>query len=173
VSGRERVQGTVLLTTIIIVSILAILILSMMQAVFLYLKASGHVVVHQQEFYQLEAAAQKIAAFDKPLAHCVVQKINPNDIMSQLLSDKGCVLMVGDQRYQYLIDDLGEYPCLNIAYDKRIYGSHHWLISIATSESAILQIRLVKRAETPRCKQVEEREVHEGISSWRYLSDNR
>ncbi len=168
--SKRRAAGAVLLTTIIMVAVLAIAVLSLMQAVLLYAKASSHVAINHQEFYQLEAAALEIG-FSKQaaVAPCLVRKSSQNEIIKQLLRDDGCVKMVGQRQYHYLVDDLGEHPCLQILRDKLPVGSHHWLISVATATHVILQLRMAKPETTSECRQVEKRIIYEGVISWRYL----
>ncbi len=160
----------VLLTTSIMIAILTMLVLTLMQAVFLYIKVGNQVVIKHEALYQLEAAAHKlIMANDEP--NCMVTDEDPNQIVDLLLHNHGCLLSDNHRQYYYVIDDLGLYPCLQIVYRKKIYSSHHWLISVATAppRQDILQLRIAKPVRAMRCDFFEDRQINRGVISWRYL----
>ena len=150
--------------------ILTTLVLTLMQAVFLYIKISNQEATKHEALYQLEAVAHRlIRAENDP--NCVVTEESPNQIVDLLLHNQGCSFNDNNRQYYYMIDDLGLYPCLQIVVGKKIYSSHHWLISAATAppQQSILQLRIAKPARAIICDLVEARQINRGVISWRYL----
>ncbi|AHE66622.1 hypothetical protein [Legionella oakridgensis] len=166
--GRDR--GMVLLTTIILISMLAFLVLSLMQGVFLYSKASAYRVVEHQEFYQLEATAYKLVFrkewHAKP--HCVARHADWSQI-EQALAKPHCTVMLAEKQYHYLIEDLGEYSELCILADGKTIGSHHWLLSVMNSRHDALQLRIAEPSGHQSCELSQQQMIAEGVISWRYL----
>ncbi len=152
---------------------MTLLVLSLLQGVFLYIKLNNQVVKNHKNFYQLEAMAYKLAMKKDGLASsdCIMTETNPNQIVDLLLAKQGCTLTDNNQNYHYLIDDLGLYPCLQVQEDKTIYSSHHWLISVATflPHQAILQLRIAKPDRAITCERPEVHIINSGVISWRYL----
>jgi len=153
--------------------ILTMLVLSLMQAVFLYFKVSNQVVKKHEELYQLEAVAYKLAIAKQELlnADCILTDTDPNQVVDMLLHNSGCSLIDNNRQYYYLIDNLGLYPCLQILSDKKIYSSHHWLISVATPppRQTVLQLRVTEPARPITCELSEMHQIDRGVISWRYL----
>ncbi len=150
--------------------VLTLLILSFMQAVFLYMKVSNQITKQHEAFYQLEAVANKLAAeiYD---ADCVVTAEDPNQVIEMLLQSHGCSLTDNHHYFSYLIDDLGVIPCLYILSGKEHYSSHHWLVTVATGppKQEIMQLRIARPVKTVTCEFNEARQINQGIISWRYL----
>ena len=152
------------------VLILTMLVLSLMQAVFLYSKVSNQVVNKHEVLYQLESVAhQLIMAEHNP--HCESTGEDMNQIIDLLLHNSGCSLTDRHQHYYYWIDDLGIYPCLHIVSGKKINSSHHWLVSVATAppRQAILQLRIAMPTNIITCGLPEANYIKKGVISWRYL----
>ena len=163
----------ILLTTIIMIVILTMLVLSLMQAVFLYFKVSNQVVIKHEELYQLEAVAFKLVLEKQnPLhADCTLTDTNPNQVVDMLLHNGGCSLIDNHRQYYYLIDNLGLQPCLQIFLSGKMYSSHHWLISVATPppRQTVLQLRVADSARPMTCELSEAHQISPGVLSWRYL----
>lgn len=164
-----RQQGMVLFTCMMMLAISSLLILSLMQAFFLYVKASAALAKRHQAFYQLEAFANQLRASNLSLmdSRCRVEDKNPNEVLSMLKNHVGCEHAEGEDTYRYLVEDLGEYPCLQI---NASMGSHHWLISIARIDSKFepLQIRVAVQVESIQCDG-RISYIHAGILSWRHF----
>ena len=155
----------ILLTTIIMIVILTMLVLSLMQAVFLYFKVSNQVVI--------EAVAFKLVLEKQnPLhADCTLTDTNPNQVVDMLLHNGGCSLIDNHRQYYYLIDNLGLQPCLQIFLSGKMYSSHHWLLSVATPppRQTVLQLRVADSARPMTCELSEAHQISPGVLSWRYL----
>lgn len=163
---RHFQAGMIVLTTVIMISIVMMLVLSLMQSVFLYTKASNSVLKKHKEFYQLEAAIQHLIAENHP-NDCLFSEENPNKIVTWLLQMNGCRFTWNDHQYYYLIDDLGLYPCLQTYKGN---SSHHWLYTIFSPvQQSILQLRIAKPAKALQCELLDVRNIKTGIISWRYL----
>ena len=163
----------VLLTTIMMIVVLTMLVLTLMQAVCLYIKINHSVVNNHESLYQLETVARTLAMSQQvaPFTDCLFTETNPNTIVSMLLNKKGCAIIDNNRRYSYLIDDLGVFPCLKTMFNNKINSSHHWLITVASASphTQVLQLRVSKPVKDVDCELFEPREISAGIISWRYL----
>ncbi len=165
-----RQRGLVLLTTVIMISILTLLILSLMQSVFLYIKVNNQVLRNHELLYQLEAVAYQLGK-ENYTSDCLLTNENPNQILELLLSRQGCFFRAENQQYIYLVNDLGLFPCLHIRDGKEIHSSHHWLITVMSPppQQAVLQVRISKAVQAITCQASEMRMINKGLLSWRYL----
>lgn len=166
-----QLKGTILVTTIIMISILTMLTLTLMQTVFIYLKVSQQVVKNHELFYELETIARVLSSESYSL-DCLLTNEEPNKVLELLRDHYGCHRVVGKHQYDYLIDDLGYFPCLTIVERGKDYSSHHWLVNVATNTlpQMMLQLRLAKRAGEMDCQSPSKRQIDPGTVSWRYLS---
>ena len=166
-------KGVVLFTTMIMLSILTLLILSLMQAILLTVKASNQLAKRHEVFYQLEAAAIQLSGsnFSHEEQACTVSEKNPNEVIELLQRHHGCIKMIGRQSYRYLIVDLGAYPCLRIKSGSQLKSSHHWLLSIATEGSVfeVLQLRIARAVDLVQCVG-NEIIISEGTVSWKHFT---
>ncbi len=167
-----RQKGIVLFMTMIILSILALLILSLMQAILLYVKANNQLIQRHQAFYQLEAASNQLGVFSVEDRRCMVSEKDPNEVIELLQRQHGCTSVVGQQSYRYLVEDLGVYPCLQIKLGTRLRSSHHWLLSVTTEGPIfeLLQLRIARVADLAPCDGASIM-INEGVISWRHLLD--
>ena len=153
--------------------ILAMLVLSLMQAVFLYLKLGNQLAAKHRALYQLEAVANKFVLMKhgRLSSDCIMTETDPNQMVDLLLHNQGCSLINNNRQYYYLIDNLGPYPCLQMKVGERIYSSHHWLISVATAapNQVILQIRVAKPIRAIDCEHKDAHLINGGVISWRHL----
>ena len=164
----------VLLTTIMMIVILTMLVLTLMQAVCLYIKVNHSVVNNHESMYQLETVARTLAMSRQVMSFtdCLFTEANPNAIVAMLLNNQGCAITDNNRRYSYLIDDLGVFPCLKIMFNNKVNSSHHLLITVASASPhmQILQVRVAKPMNDVGCELFEPREILAGIISWRYLT---
>ena len=160
----------VLLTTIIMIVILTMLVLTLMQAVFLYITVSNQVVIKHEALYQLEAAAHQLMRIKKD-PNCMVTDEDPNQVVDRLLHNQGCLFKDNNHLYYYVIDDLGLYPCLQMVFGQKKYSSHHWLISAASAppRQDVLQLRIAEPVRAIYCDFSAARQINRGMISWRYL----
>lgn len=133
---KIRSTGFVLLTTIMMIVILALLVLSLMQSLFLYIRSSNQVVINHKRLTEMEQ---------------IVDKLD--------LTQSGYV-----GQYIYVVEDLGLHPCLKINQ----LGSHHWQVTIATTQPphVVLQLRIARPIETEICESTAI-QIDPGIVSWR------
>lgn len=166
-------KGVVLFTTVMMLSILMLMILSLMQAVFLYVKASKQIVDWHQQFYQLEAFTNQLRVSPHLAGNedCRVKNKSPNAVIDLLQKQHGCKAVLENQTYIYLIDDLGEYPCLHIMNNHGVRSSHHWLVSVARlgPPVEILQLREARSIDLMTCDDNTVNVIHEGVLSWRHV----
>jgi len=160
--------GIVLLTTMMMLMLLTVLVLSLMKSVFLYIKSSHQVIDNHQLFRQIEQISKTL---DMRSAACVVQDKNPNQLIEMMSMNQGCLIVEGNHQYSYLLDDQGRYPCLQIEVDGILYGSQHWLLTIASMQppNIILQLRVAKAIDTAQCELPMVHQIHAGVLSWRKL----
>ena len=158
----------VLLTTIVMIVVLTMLVLTLMQAIFLYIKVNHQVVRKHDALYALETVAYSLMISEKN-KECLVHIEDPNQVIEQLSHQLGCVIHDNGREYHYLIDDLGVFPCLQIQLDEKIYSSQQWLISVASSppQQEIMQLRIAKPVMAIACDQGDALQINRGLMSWR------
>ena len=165
----SRMQGIVLLTTMMMIAILTMLVLSLMQGVFLYIKSCNQIVTNHDVIYQMEAIAGKL---ELSTSACIVRNKNVNQLVEQLAENGGCLFDEGARQYKYVLADLGLYPCLQINLDETLYGSHHWLITIKTVQppNMIVQLRFATIAKATVCELSTVHRIKPGVLSWRKMT---
>ncbi|KTD68779.1 MULTISPECIES: hypothetical protein [Legionella] len=169
----KKDKGFVLLVTMLIMGVIGLLIMTAMQHTLLYYKAINKQEVAHQSFYQLEDVALQLlhqhTTFNQD---CVVHTDAANQVMHQLLRNKGCSLDSDNVLYKYYLEDLGEFPCLSVWYRGQKSATHHLRLTIMLIEDgvpgSILQIRFIRRGKVMPCL-AKEHSVSLGVSSWRYL----
>jgi hypothetical protein len=166
-------KGMVLFTSMVMLAILSMLILSLMQAIFLYIKASSQLANQHQAFYQLEAVAAQLqlSNFSELDTQCMVQEKNPNEVIDRLKHHHGCKQIEGEKSYRYLISDLGDYPCLQVESEGNRLGSHHWLITVENQEAPfeLLQLRMANPINSIQCEGTPT-VINAGVVSWRHFN---
>jgi len=160
-------RGMILLTTIIMIIVLTMLVLTLLQTVFLYIKVNNQVVSKHEALYQLEAVAHRLLMLEND-PNCVITDGDPNQMIELLRDHRGCLFVDNHRQYDYVIDDLGLFPCLHIVSGNTKYSSHHWLITVSmVGQPDILQLRIAKQAREISCYSLEGRQIHQGVISWR------
>lgn len=169
---KRRLNGMILLTTLLMISMISVWVLSLMQSVLLYIKATEGVVRHQESLYQLERATEAVFHREHPIA-CSVSLLDPNQVIDRLLEGFGCIFKHADHSYEYLIDDLGPIPCIVMEGGQGMVTSHHWLVTVLTTtpHRDLLQIRWAEPGKTMACESQEPQLIRRGILTWRYLPD--
>ena len=167
---KKQEQGFIFLVTLLIIGVISLLILVSMQHILLYHKAINQQEVQHQNFYQLESivlhlAHKRLVAIDQV---CIVHKDSANQVLQKLVHLKGCTL----GGYQYLIEDLGEFPCFVVNIGSKKRATHHQRVSVVQLEEGIpkslLQMRFIHVGGIVNCP-INERFVSLGVSSWRYF----
>lgn len=169
---KRKDQGFIFLIVLLITAVISLLVVSSMQHLLLYFKASNHQEALHQRFYQLEAVALQLAQQKFFASSCIRHQDDANHALDTLLQHRGCSFKNGELSYQYFIEDLGSFPCL-VAYEQgQKRASHHQRISVVSQEEGIpvsfLQIRYLSAGTIANCVG-NERLIRLGISSWRYL----
>ncbi len=166
----SKQRGMVLPITITMIIILTLIVLSLMQAVFLYLKVSNNLISNHEKLYELETIAKQIIKSNNKLK-CITSEQDPNILASLLLQNNGCLINYNKKNYYYLIADLGIYPCLQIRSRSDVFSSHHWLISVITAlpKQKLLQLRMAKSSEFSECLLDDLKIISGGSVSWRYI----
>ncbi len=173
---KRKSGGFILLMTLCVIIVMSALLITCLHHILLYHKALNTQEQQHQNFYQLEYIAKQLAHSSSVTANinCVETRDVANEVIQWLIKGDGCALTTGQEQYQYIIEDLGDFPCLIFYRQQQKYASHHLRISVLLlaneeHDSALLQLRFIKPTITGSCMG-EENRVSEGISSWRYLS---
>lgn len=151
--------------------LVTLLVVSLMHGVWLYFKASNRISTNHQAFYDLEAAAQQLRLTKNIFnqENCFIAGKDPNQIIDSLYKNKGCSFYFDKSLYFYVIENLGQFPCLQIIERKKIHASQHIRVTLASSQHAALQIRIANVSGLSECKQSIHL-INQGIISWRYLT---
>lgn len=164
----------ILLTTMLIISAVSILVLSTLQGLHLYTQANSQLSLDHRQFYRLESAAHHaMKTRELHLNRCRVNETNPNALIESLLDRKGCLIRFGEESYQFLMADLGQYPCLQVNANGQLLGSQHTLLTIANEQKDVLQLRIARSLRTGPCEQKQSIRIHPGILSWRLIDRGR
>ena len=165
--------GFIFLMTLCTVAIISLLVLTCMQHILLYYKAINAIAHQHQQFNQLEAVARDLAfaQYSNLDPDCIEYRDAANQVIERLKKHQGC--SKGTQ-YRYLIEELGDFPCLVIQSQERKYSTHHRRVSVLlladdNSPESFIQIRHISAMNALSCAGTET-EVTEGISSWRYFA---
>lgn len=168
----KRTDGFVLFTTILMLAMLTLLVLSLMQAMLLYVKAGHELTVRHQTFYQLETAAKviRLSQLANQEAPCTVEE-KPFHSIIESLSKRGCEKVIHSHVYLYLFEDLGVFPCLHMVRKHHTFSSHHWRLTVIPKKqpSEVLQLRITSKANLQACDG-NVVDIRQGMVSWRYLT---
>lgn len=168
-------QGFIFLITLLITTVISLLVLTSMQHLLLYYKVANRQKELHQNFYQLESVASQLAhkKYQSIESHCVIQQDSANQVMHKLLHCRGCFLNVNGLSYQYVIEDLGAFPCLISNVKGQKHTTYHRRISVVSIANqkpiSFLQIRFIAPGSGIDCVG-KEHLVNLGVSSWRYVA---
>lgn len=171
--ANPKEKGYIFAFTLCIVSLISVLVLSSMQQMLLYQRAMNKQEQAHQYFYDLERIIHYLIALpEKERISCVQHQDSANEVLHQVLKKEGCALKTDKANYHYVIEDLGNYPCLMINDKTTIKATHHFRFTVAQDKplqpSSIMQVRVIQPVPLLQCDS-EVRYVDAGISSWRYL----
>ncbi|MDR3501469.1 MAG: type II secretion system protein [Legionella sp.] len=168
---KRRQQGFIFLIVLLITAVISLLVVSSMHHLLFYFKVTNHQEALHQRFYQLEAVARQLAQ-KPPSSGCIRHQDLANHALNTLLQHQGCSFNDGELSYQYVLEDLGTFPCLVVYEQGQKRTSHHQRISVVLMEEGVavsfLQIRSISSSTIAHCAG-DERLVRLGMSSWRYL----
>ncbi|WP_165483190.1 type II secretion system protein [Legionella quateirensis] len=164
--------------TLCTICVISLLILTCIQHVFLYSKALNRQQYQHQNFYQMEDTLMQLTELQLHLIdqECIIPTKGADKVIGKLVKNEGCLVPGSDKHYRYLIEDLGDYPCVVTQKEGQMLSTHHIRITLLQSPDAynpaasVLQVRNIKESASESCHG-ETHQVSTGISSWRYISD--
>ena len=163
----------ILLSTILMLMVLALLVLSQMQLVMIYYQANNQLLNSHRVLRLLENEAHKVvsARSERWQASCVFHSDNPNGIILQIRHGKGCSLLIDKEPFAYLIEELGVYACMQSVRENKLYSTHQWRVTVLAlgNHSQVIQLRFARLAPPLSCDPEKTVYLKPGILSWRYL----
>ncbi|MCH9689065.1 MAG: hypothetical protein K0U24_00820 [Gammaproteobacteria bacterium] len=143
----SNTRGMILLTTVLILSLLAALVFSMQRAMWLYMQLNQQTYLSHQAFEALEQEAFKLLnntnnALNKS---CSSKVLDVNYALLMLKAGHGCVVTENNIQYRYWLN------CLDSK-------SKQWVIGVQLAFNSSARI-LLRFSST------------KGLMSWRYLVD--
>jgi hypothetical protein len=144
---KQHTRGMILLTTVLILSLLAALIFSMQRAMWLYAKIHQKTDAAHQTFEALETTAFKLLdnRLNLSKTSCFSEALDVNDSLSQLKLDRGCMVVENKKKYHFWINKLQLYQKQwIIGVQSDIYPNHRMILRFSEQK---------------------------GLMSWRYLTD--
>ncbi len=138
-------RGMILLTTVLVLSLLAGLVLSMQRALWLYTKIHQKTAVSHHAFDALEAAAFKLGKniTDLPSKHCFSEVLDANHALRMLKAGHGCVAVENQKKYIFWINQIKS-------------QKKQWIIGVQSADNSTAVI-LLRFSEQKK------------LMSWRYL----
>ena len=151
---------------------MSLLVLTCLQHVLMYQKVLQAFETEHQHFYKLEAIAMQLANSNAD-KDCIEYGDAANQVMSRLKKGEGCVLKVGSLKYRYVIENLGDFPCLRVKTNLGRFSTHHIRVSVLLlsdeGPDSLIQLRRLIPINLQPCIG-EENQVNSGISSWRFIT---
>jgi hypothetical protein len=145
---KQRMDGMVLLSTVLMLFVMAALMCSMLKATWLYAGLSTRTQASHKAYYALETTLLTLLHTSVGMhdTACSSQTRDVNHARYMLQTGHGCVKVEHDVVYQYWWSDLG----LDAHASDR-----HWLLAVRQAHRQLL-VRISEKKE---------------IVSWRYLID--
>ncbi|BCA96299.1 hypothetical protein TUM19329_26600 [Legionella antarctica] len=171
----KQYSGFIFLMTLCVILVISSLLITCLHHVLLYHKALNQQEQQHQNFYQLEALALQLARASKVAIadNCIEHGDAANEVIQRLINNQGCSLIDGQSQYRYIIEDLGDFPCL-VLHDHKHATRHNRVSLLLLGENgntvSVLQLRMIKPSAVMGCSGGEH-EVTTGIGSWRYIPD--
>ncbi|MFC3907919.1 hypothetical protein ACFORL_02335 [Legionella dresdenensis] len=167
--SNRRQQGVVLFTTLLIISLLALLVLSQLKVVALHARSIAIVVEQRKNFSKLEQHANQLFAERNSInPGCIIDEASPNQIIRRLAAGQGCQISSNGEQYRFFLEYAGFLPCLIIENELGLFSSEHWRLTIQAFAS-VLQIRYASAGQYKPCLSQKAVPAKAGIISWRYL----
>ncbi|MFI4918819.1 MAG: type II secretion system protein [Legionellales bacterium] len=171
----KRNAGFVFLMALMTVAVVSLLVLACMQHILLYHKAMNKLELQHQGFHQLEALAIQLAhaKLSELDAGCFEFGDSVNQVIRRLMQHEGCLLSVDKHHYKYLIEELGDFPCLVAQQDGVTFSTHHRRVTVLSTASdnadTLLQVRQISAIKYQPCLG-EAHDIALGVGSWRYFA---
>lgn len=167
----SKQQGFILFTTLIVLSCIILVVLAHMQVALIFSKYLGQEKEQAEVFQHLEKTVELLLS--QP-AHqvCTSKSLDANIVIKKLAAKKGCQYSDAKYSYNYIIEDLGDYPCLKTILSKKVYSTEHRLFSLLiwAKTPQLLQVRYLRAIADMTCDLPKPLFINIGLSSWRYLS---
>ncbi|MDP1602621.1 MAG: hypothetical protein Q8M03_05095 [Legionella sp.] len=169
----KKQKGMILINTLLMISVIALIVLSQVQLIFLQFRAMNELISRHQAFRQLEAAANQLitGSMQGLNQRCLVPRRDNNDIVDRIKHKEGCALSINKKQYQFFIENLGAVPCLEITINDQLYTTRHqrFTVALMSNKPLILQIRMASAGDYIMCDSRQSTQIQPGILSWRYL----
>lgn len=161
---HQSQAGFILITTLLLIGIIAGFVLSAMQDLHAFTKEFLDLDSQYSTMMHLENTARAIIVANKNTP-CLRTQDNPNAILAELKRG-GCTYQADKLTFTYLIEDLGLQPCLLTQIAPPL-GAHMFRLTIALNND-FLQISWAERSKIEPCSNYALR-IEPGIKSWRFL----
>ncbi len=161
-------RGFILINTISIISLMALLILTLQNNLQLDTRNAIHLSIFYNNLHDLESSALEIihnTDLNKTLDKCILK--NTQEVVSyNNIIFEGCKAMKDD--IYYTVSDLGEFVCIRTMLDGNNFATHHYILNIAHKNlpSKILQIRYSLISKKGLCENLVYRYISPGVTSW-------
>lgn len=165
-------QGIILFSTVCMIALLSLLVLSQLQLFFLEFKAFNQVARQNKTLKNIESVSKKLLADTGVWSKkCLIQAMNSPLLIEKLQANEGCLYRENGIDYQYVIENLGMFPCLQSRVNAVLYSTQHWRFTIIekTTNQLTLQLRVATLKAYLACETGEVSLIKPGIISWRYI----
>lgn len=164
----------ILFSTMMILMLVALLVLSQLQMNLMYYQAHRQWVHVHQRFRQMENQAISLASKVSTVqdSDCLRHGDNPNTVIKALRHQQGCSLVINNEYYLYLIEDLGILECMQSVFNNKLYSTQHRRITLGAVDDngPVLQLRFARLVKLMPCESGTITYIQPGMLSWRYLS---
>lgn len=167
---KLRQSGMVLFFTLMLLSILSVLLLAQLSILLAHQKSMNQIRQRYETQHALETFAQGLlseASLSWKTSCMVSGDRLPNSIPEKLAKHGGCVAHQGRYAVYFLMESLGDFPCVQVIDKGLPYSTRHWRLTVLTDNAEALQIRLVTPITYLACPSADVSLVREGIISWR------
>lgn len=171
----SNAQGFILAMTLFLLAIVTTTLLYWLEALWLYRQSCHMIERKHKNFYALEKLAfgliNKQIQITQP--DCIVSASEPTVIIQNIYNVKSCKTTISRRQFNYIIEDLGAFPCHLLLSVDHWQASHHWRLSIVGKDqnNMALQIRYadIELAPLP-CDGHKLMQLHGRIMSYRYFA---
>ena len=150
-----RAEGMVLLTTLMMITLVAEMVMSAMRAVLLLEKVNQRLALTHQAFYEFDAVLEGI--LEQASTHTLSACINTP-----------CQWLQGTHTYSYEVVDWGIFPCLRLLIHEQTVASHHWQLTVHSMYPTALTrvVRIATRGPLRSCTSSIFARISKGVLSW-------
>ena len=165
-------SGFVLWMVLTCLSLMSMLALAQLEMLMNYQKALQAIALKHTHRRMLEQLAAAILQENIPLGCVRPRAVSPDDSAMLLNEGSTCHLQQHHKIYDYVFENLGIQPCLQIRHHPTVFSTQHWRLTLAARDhrNLILQIHYIQSAPYQRCS--DENAIiwtFEGVKSWRMI----